>query len=612
VAVRFGIGAFLLRHRTGSLSSELEALWGRVDPVSGFIEGATQQSLHHSLRVEDNVGVLLASAGALKHLSPESCYVVSAAAALHDLDKIRGVGDGLPHGEGSAHAIDAVRDQLFPNRTIARVVEDIVSVHASGDVDKLEEFVTVGHPPAIPLRGLAAVFRLADMLDATEDRVPHLLKDLGARLPAASGGKWSGRNIDGWNIERDNQLVVFTCRTDDPDEAEAAKTAIEMMEKELTAGQRRVLHGFDIPKLTSRGNKYVHKRFPTSINIVFQLPDVRRRELRLTSEDTPLRPRVTAVRREIQLAEGECRVQEHIVLQSDRPGAITTHLRSIDFNRVPLDKHATIDTYGSFPSSLEAIQLEVRCEDSPLPVVFRSGGRGAMRFEVAFPTDEFTRFSDPPRPITYDCSYVVPEDLFYPSCAWLVDAPTTELVLCLRRGAAAAITVSAYKRTPTGETIPAGVPLSEAREGDWIVTTWKVGNPELNCTYELTWDGGPATTGVTELVRGTVEELVPKPGQAMNPVEQAAAEYLANLNVLKFTTEAKAAAFSYFVQQDHPEAVASRSAGTTLNLQLAAQNAVEVLRRAEAIARGGGLTEVDEQCVQLAIHGLCPGLYPFC
>jgi hypothetical protein len=98
-----------------------------------------------------------------------------------------------------------------------------------------------------------------------------------------------------------------------------------------------------------------------------------------------------------------------------------------------------------------------------------------------------------------------------------------------------------------------------------------------------------------------------------HPIDEAAQEFLDNINMLRFKPDAQRAAFDYLHRRDHPDAVEERGAGgRAFDYPLAQHNAVEVLRRAEKIAGDNGLVEVDEESVQLAIRGLCPGFYPFC
>jgi hypothetical protein len=98
-----------------------------------------------------------------------------------------------------------------------------------------------------------------------------------------------------------------------------------------------------------------------------------------------------------------------------------------------------------------------------------------------------------------------------------------------------------------------------------------------------------------------------------DPIDRAALEYLGNILVLPFDPDARQVAFDFLHQRQHPGAIEERSVGTpAFDFALAQRNAVEVLRRAEQIARGRGLEAVDSQSVRLAIKGLCPGFFPFC
>ena len=101
--------------------------------------------------------------------------------------------------------------------------------------------------------------------------------------------------------------------------------------------------------------------------------------------------------------------------------------------------------------------------------------------------------------------------------------------------------------------------------------------------------------------------------QQRHPIDVAALEYLNNILVLPFSPDARQAAFEVLHRRDHPDMVEERGAGgRAFDYDLARRNGVEVLRRAEQIARGRGLGQVDEDSVRQAVLGLCPGFYPFC
>ena len=101
--------------------------------------------------------------------------------------------------------------------------------------------------------------------------------------------------------------------------------------------------------------------------------------------------------------------------------------------------------------------------------------------------------------------------------------------------------------------------------------------------------------------------------QQQHPIDQAALEYLDNVLVLPFSPDARRAAFEFLHRRDHPNAIEERRVGgEVMDYELARRNGVDLLRRADQIARSRGLDEVDEESVQLAILRLCPGFYPFC
>ena len=98
-----------------------------------------------------------------------------------------------------------------------------------------------------------------------------------------------------------------------------------------------------------------------------------------------------------------------------------------------------------------------------------------------------------------------------------------------------------------------------------------------------------------------------------DPIDEAALEYLENLLVLPFDPDARRIAFDFLHQRDNPDAIEERSTGGgSFDYRLAQRNAVELLRRAERIARNRELEAVDSESVRMAIKGLCPGFFPFC
>jgi hypothetical protein len=61
----------------------------------------------------------------------------------------------------------------------AEAVSEIIGVHDKGQIETLPDSpFLIGSPPSILLRGLAAIFRLADMLDTTSERCPDLVNEI--------------------------------------------------------------------------------------------------------------------------------------------------------------------------------------------------------------------------------------------------------------------------------------------------------------------------------------------------------------------------------------------------------------------------------------------------
>ncbi len=95
-------------------------------------------------------------------------------------------------------------------------------------------------------------------------------------------------------------------------------------------------------------------------------------------------------------------------------------------------------------------------------------------------------------------------------------------------------------------------------------------------------------------------------------IEQASAEYLGNVLVLRFSESAQIAVFDYLRRRDNPEFLIRNSQPNQRQLAVAQENTLRFLRYAEKFARDERQSVVDERFIKMAWIKLCPGLYPFC
>lgn len=245
-----GYGSRVLRKRirTGmpSLWIELESLWNRaLKELHGFQEGDTVQGTLHCLKVEDNIGLLLQDK--LDKFKELDLFVLSAASALHDIGRIKTKGALTveDHGERSAILIrsESVWPGFFESKRKAEAVSLVVGVHVNGKIDTLPETpFSVQSPPGLLLRSLAAILRLADMLDTNYSRCPHTLIEINALKFSESMEKWlAERGIGGWDFHYDNRTIILQESSEDNHQHAAVVKLAQLINESITESHKKCL-----------------------------------------------------------------------------------------------------------------------------------------------------------------------------------------------------------------------------------------------------------------------------------------------------------------------------------------------------------------------------------
>lgn len=149
--------------------------WGRAyDQFIKDQKGKTDQGIRHCKSVEHYVWVLLE-----KHLSSfsrESLYLLSLSSVFHDVAKI-----SMNVHNHAQKAADIILEYLASrgyvnDKGTAMAVAYIVSSHDEGDFSHIPVEYPVGEEMNVFLRSLAAIFRMADMMDNCESRAVKLYK----------------------------------------------------------------------------------------------------------------------------------------------------------------------------------------------------------------------------------------------------------------------------------------------------------------------------------------------------------------------------------------------------------------------------------------------------
>lgn len=231
-----------------SLLSELQNLWDSAEKeLHPLQRGKTAQGFHHCIRVEGNIWSLIQ-----KHITrfrDQDLFLLSAAAALHDVGKITNEVDNnsdsnKDHGKsGEKFLLENDNwKKYFREKTEASAVASIIGVHSNGEIHTIPVEFTWGNPPAILLRSLAAIFRLADMLDSDYRRCPYLAYAFKKLAFPKILTLWDARrSITGWRISHDGQSVVMIASPATQDDKFKTLAYVDSLNNALTASHKRHL-----------------------------------------------------------------------------------------------------------------------------------------------------------------------------------------------------------------------------------------------------------------------------------------------------------------------------------------------------------------------------------
>jgi len=233
-----------IEHET--LRTQLDCLWKLSErELHPFQKGTTDQGFHHCLRVESHIWSLILSD--IHKFSSWDLFILSASAALHDIGKIQGrdAPKKVDHGELAKKRIlqSDIWKRCFRDQKEAEAVAYVVSVHSNGKIELLpEKEFSLGDPPGILLRSLAAIFRLADMLDSDYRRCPYIIRSFKELKFAAEIEIWDARSsIRGWDRSDDGKVILL--QSSPSNEKERIKTLayVDSLNNALTESHKKYL-----------------------------------------------------------------------------------------------------------------------------------------------------------------------------------------------------------------------------------------------------------------------------------------------------------------------------------------------------------------------------------
>jgi hypothetical protein len=217
----------------GDLLIQLNEIWRRGKSYQESQRGHNEQGPLHCKAVEKNLEKLIPDKKK-KELKPIELFVLSAAACLHDIGKV--VDDDArgwksDHGKRSMQIILREYDKLGLDKGQAVAVGYVVSAHGDGRLDELPQNPTAIGSEEVNIIELAAIFRLADMLDTNYQRAPEILSIINfpdGNIPS----KWQGRQaISGWYLDEKDRIILQAIPNQD--EIYAVYTLKSMMNEDL-------------------------------------------------------------------------------------------------------------------------------------------------------------------------------------------------------------------------------------------------------------------------------------------------------------------------------------------------------------------------------------------
>ena len=229
--------------KDSKLETQLQHLWNLAEKeLHPFQRGETSQGFLHCLQVEKHVWSLIHNH--IEKFDPRELFILSASAALHDIGKLGSKANKTDHGElGKTFLLRNNNwSRFFEDKVEAKAVANIIGVHCNGNIDTLPEDFVWGDPPHPLLRSLAAIFRLADMLDSDYRRCPYLAYSF-TKLKFPEKLKfWIARaRITGWLISHDKKRIVLLASPESEKEKIATLAEVDSLNETLTESHKRHL-----------------------------------------------------------------------------------------------------------------------------------------------------------------------------------------------------------------------------------------------------------------------------------------------------------------------------------------------------------------------------------
>lgn len=253
------------------LATELGGVWlSAYNKILDFEQGKRRQGISHALEVENNIGLILEEFDVLKEMKAKDLFILSASAVLHDLDKAMKRTDEYVHGASGADQLQerTIQKEFNLDPRKAEAIGYLIATHDKGNFDVIpEDPFIIDSPPRILLRSLAAIFRLADMLDLSYERCPKVIERIRGIAFEDARELWKAtETIGGWRLldeERARVLLQVIRRHSQEDELSLLRI-VDSLNEDLTPSHKKYLENCVI---ISEQGKRISVALPTRFEL---------------------------------------------------------------------------------------------------------------------------------------------------------------------------------------------------------------------------------------------------------------------------------------------------------------------------------------------------------
>lgn len=189
-----------------------------------------QQGTPHCLAVEENLSALIPDDWKGTRFTAADLFVLSAAAALHDVGKAGDLVDD--HGHISMYELRGRSSTFGLDNGQAVVIGWIVRAHNDGDLVALPSQPIPLGTAEVNVRQLAALFKLADSLHTDYSRVSRQVVEFGGRLAEGDPKTCFRLRVTGWRFDDEGRVELYAVPKD-WDDVGVIRTGLEIMRGEL-------------------------------------------------------------------------------------------------------------------------------------------------------------------------------------------------------------------------------------------------------------------------------------------------------------------------------------------------------------------------------------------